>query len=304
MIKQTSLVRGVLRRALSTSTTAPKPAYRPLQCSGVAPRNGLALASPTVRLFGSSRNDYYYDSQSGKHIPVHDETHIDILVTTNNSGNNADQTGAMILSSEQLQAWASQGVSGVKLEYQEQSSALDITSLLQGLSIPEFFQFWLPHGTLAEPENMEDNHRIVQCVEYNSENKELMQSVLSDLASTRLLSAIVCRDVEDLDGMLTASEVVSTLDETKGGDYVYLAGQEGDAIVGLAEELCYLDVEGPTLKARMVIDLTRIQDDPEDAMNECMTAGINKFVVNPDRLHWVSNLVQEQGKSCNIQAES
>jgi len=281
-------------------STTSSSASRLLSSPRIAPRTSLAQALPVVRSLSSSKTEYYYDSQSGKHVPVHDETHVDILVAANRGKNEEDD---IFVSADQLLAWASQGVSGVKLDCPQQSSSSgDVTSLLQGLSVPEHFQLWLPHGVMAEPTDI--NQHVVQWVEYDSENKEQMQSVVADLASAKLWSAIICRDAESLDAMLTASGVASTLDETKGGNYVYLVGQESDAIIELAEELGYLDVEGPTLKARMVIDLTEIQDDPDEALSECMIAGINKFVVKPDRLQWVSDLVQEQGKTCDVRLES
>lgn len=286
-----NLLRGSLCRAFSSQrvTTSRLLSQRSLHD---VTRSAFGDGQRTRMRPFSSKTEYYYDSQSGKHVPVHDETHVNVLVATM-----VDQD--VVISEEQLQAWASQGVSGVKLN----PSSFDFTSLTKDLSFPEHFKLWIPHGALGDSEPVHTDHAVYE-VEYDPENKEQTQSTVADLASANRWSAIVCDEAAVSDAMLTASGVATILDETKGGDYVYLAGPESDAIVELAEELSYLDVEGPTLKARMVIDLTRIESEPEEGLEECLMMGINKFVIDPDRLQWVAELVQEQGKTCDIESGS
>ena len=134
--------------------------------------------------------------------------------------------------------------------------------------------------------------------------------VIYPLVQQKLWSAIACRAGNDADAMLTASAVASIVDATAGGgDYVYLQGDNGDAMMELAEELAYLDVEGPTLKARLVVDLTSLttgddDDSQAELVDECLMAGINKYVVEENRLQWLVDLVQAQGKTCNVDRKS
>ena len=292
-----NLVPCLLRRAMHTQRQAASTLLRRPSASPLASPVGRGILSEQLLLPArqfSSKTEYYYDSQSGKHVPVHDETHVKILMAA--SRKDADD----MISTEQLLAWASQGISGVKLD----QPSVDVASLLQGLSIPEHFQLWVPHGAIAEPSEAVNLNHVVYQVDYDPENKEETQSIVTDLTLAKLRSASVCNDAGGSEAMLTASGVASIVDATKGGDYVYLVGQESDAIVELAEELGYLDVEGPTLKARMVIDLSQIKEDADEGLEECLMMGINKFVIDPNRLQWMADLVQEQGKTCDIKTES
>ena len=104
--------------------------------------------------------------------------------------------------------------------------------------------------------------------------------------------------------MLLASGVAQLLDDTGGGHYVMVAGPGGADIVQLCEELSYLDISGPTMKSRLMVNLAHAgqDDDCEEAVQECLALGVNKFVLdnNTERLDWLGQLVQAQGKSCTF----
>merc|ERR1719291_707926 len=76
-----------------------------------------------------------------------------------------------------------------------------------------------------------------------------------------------------------ANRIAVIIDQTKGGEYVYLASTEDvsdpDYAMQLREELDYLDVEGKTMKSRLMVDYF-----DEDFVEETMSSGVNKFVTS------------------------
>lgn len=69
-----------------------------------------------------------------------------------------------------------------------------------------------------------------------------------------------------------------------------------DDVLALCEELVYLDVTGPTMKSRIIVDLTTAADTKQELMEETMSMGINKFVIQGTWLDWFQNYVVELGK--------
>ena len=66
----------------------------------------------------------------------------------------------------------------------------------------------------------------------------------------------------------------------------------GDGMVQLCEELSYLDVEGSTIKSRLIVST---MDD--DQVEECLLMGISKYFVGDEMdLNMLKNIVQDQGK--------
>jgi hypothetical protein len=92
-----------------------------------------------------------------------------------------------------------------------------------------------------------------------------------------------------------------------------------DDIVQLCEELAYLDVTGPTMKSRLIVDLTHITgcmltndgsssnysnsssggvEEAEELVEECMRMGVNKMCVDEAHVEWLMEMVKERGKTC------
>mmetsp|Transcript_3439 Transcript_3439/g.6277 ORF Transcript_3439/g.6277 Transcript_3439/m.6277 type:complete len:213 (-) Transcript_3439:2005-2643(-) len=95
--------------------------------------------------------------------------------------------------------------------------------------------------------------------------------------------------------------------------------EDDDALVALCQELAYLDVTGPTMKSRLVVDASS-----PDQVEECLLMGINKFVLSSSsrsssssiqtdhhdddmaailmqaQLDWLQTVVQDQGKKLMI----
>ena len=73
-----------------------------------------------------------------------------------------------------------------------------------------------------------------------------------------------------------ASRTATRLDR-HGDIYMQLEAPDdnADAAIRLCEELVYLDVAGPTIKSRLLLDISN----PE-VVEEAMFSGVNKFVIN------------------------
>ena len=99
----------------------------------------------------------------------------------------------------------------------------------------------------------------------------------------------------DREPISIANQVATLIDLTGGVDYVWLSGSsdlDADDVVRLCEELAYLDVAGPTIKSRLVVDSS-----DAEVVEETMFAGVNKFVIeNEDQVSIVEEVATEQGK--------
>lgn len=103
----------------------------------------------------------------------------------------------------------------------------------------------------------------------------------------------------EVDPVLTASATASLMDNTGGGDYILLSPEVfdsddscADAMVQLCEELSYLDVEGATIKSRLLVSAMT-----DDQLEECLMMGISKYIVADETgLDMLRSIVEEQGK--------
>ena len=280
----------------------------------------VLVSRPQQRSLSTTNKDnYYYDSQSGKHVPVHDESHVSLFLPVDDAVETV--TPSLMTSSVQ------EGFAGIVLHdpNHDIASATFMESLLtalqhpQNANLPKTFQVWVDAATLVKEtkddklaKQLQQQHFVYRVNVGNPDDKGSApeEMVARLLVEQQLWSAIVC-DVTTRSGgtktdpLQLASRVASVVDATggSGGDYVYLRGTDADDMVRLAEELAYLDVEGPTLKARMVIDVSQLptQQDMAEVLDECLLAGINKYVVDQSRVASVLDMIKEQGKTCNVQ---
>jgi hypothetical protein len=97
-----------------------------------------------------------------------------------------------------------------------------------------------------------------------------------------------------------ANHVASIIDELGGNgcDYIWLSVQDDfDQLLRVCEELIYLDVAGPTIKSRMVLDAWKDDEDDDEVVEEAMWAGVNKFVIHDvSQVERIEILASEQGK--------
>ncbi|CAB9496494.1 expressed unknown protein [Seminavis robusta] len=208
------------------------------------------------------------------------------------------------------------GLGGVVCLPQVQVPA-ELLSSLDAIAWPQDFTVFLPFTALHQQQQGNNNLQLINSVQsnknvailfdYGSETSDTSSgSVADDIATcveNSITTALVCRD--DGDAMIMASGVAQTLDDTGGGDYVFVVGERGkhgNDILELCEELSYLDVPGPTMKSRLVVDISNnTNEECEEAVEECLLLGVNKFAIDEDRLNWLGHFVQAQGKSCTFQ---
>ena len=262
--------------------------------------------STMTRLMDQQENEVYYDSQSGKHVPIHDESNVKLFV----------QAPAVDkdLSASQINCWERQGVAGLLINPNQMEEAFPIVQDWRKQEITgssqNAFQLWLPFDASVDTTPMSS---AIYYVDYNSnpsadndddDSKQYCQEAIEKLAANETIGSAIACHTGSTDAVLTASGIASIIDAT-GGDYVLLRGgtNAGASLVELAEELGYLDVEGPTLKARMVIDVAGMDgddDDTEDALEECLFMGINKYIIDAQRIEWMADFVRENGKTCDV----
>ena len=95
-----------------------------------------------------------------------------------------------------------------------------------------------------------------------------------------------------------ANQIANLMDESGGGDYVWVStsSQQDDGyLIQLCEELSYLDVPGPTMKSRLILDCHPGSD---DVVDQVMMMGVSKFVVHQQEQlqDCIQTLAEEQGK--------
>ena len=97
-----------------------------------------------------------------------------------------------------------------------------------------------------------------------------------------------------------ANRIATLMDESGGGgDFIFVSSQDGDDdyTLHLCEELSYLDVPGPIMKSRIMLDCP-LETTSEDVVEEVMSLGVNKFVVYEETQvqDCIQGVAQEQGK--------
>jgi hypothetical protein len=255
----------------------------------------------------------YYDSQSGMHIPIHKEQEITLIL-------NKSQEDTSISSSsfvpaqlykedassdmpEKLQSLKSQGIHGVILP--PARFPRDIRNL-QTLShiAPPNFMFFSSFATLSQQPLSSIPTSLSMLLEYSASDAGLEESmkwhVKSGMKTTISIRETIYKNGEPIS---IASQIAKLIDMTGGVDFMWLCCGGGspssnkenidaDDVIRLCEELVYLDVAGPTIKSRMVVDST----DPE-IVEETMMSGVNKFVIEDEgQVQVVEDIAKEQGK--------
>lgn len=173
-----------------------------------------------------------------------------------------------------------------------QATKIDLTSVP-----PNFQVFVPPHKGTTFGENV---HGMFEYIFAESEETKLQQQEQL-LAVASLNKSLVLANASNYgtDPIAVANGVASLIDSTGGLsiNHVCLLPEIDDAesVRTLAEELVYLDVPGPTIKSRLIVDLVT-SGDKEETLDECLQMGVNKFIVSELDFDWLESIVEENGK--------
>jgi hypothetical protein len=189
-----------------------------------------------------------------------------------------------------------------------------------------------------------NNNKIVVVLDYSKTTSHQLQQYKDQGIRTALVipdyyyySEEEEEGGDELEPFEVANQIATLMDASSGaGDYVWISmmktnmnsshsiqSQQHEAIVQLCEELSYLDVPGPIMKSRLVVDCPFLLSSQVDEKNEggagsggggheddaclelldqVMGMGVNKFVLYQEQeqqqrqLDMLQCLVNEQGK--------
>lgn len=242
----------------------------------------------TSSLHGS--HGTYYDSQSGQHVPLIDESQVTAYLRLSR-----DTHGGM---AEQIKYATTWGMAGI------------ITTMLSLEDVSEFAASWkertfalfiqLPTlSTTTHLRSIPSNMNL--CFEYTDNASHLFHGssrrtsiFISDPNYYRYRDPIsVASGVANLMDTAAASErsLISyiLLDPPMAEDPQYCQ----DEMVRLCEELSYLDVTGPTVKSRLIVSAQH-----RNSIEECLHIGVSKFIVEDiHSLEELGEAVKEAGKT-------
>jgi hypothetical protein len=260
-------------------------------------RQARRLVRTSVRTLST-----YYDSQSGMHVSVHKDNEVTAYCSWTASEWNQLE----------LETLAKRGIGGVLVRTWPSHSP-DAAETIHSWS--RAFRVFLP-WTLLPPEptvllKEEWANRNVTFV-FPNDNQQQIAATMAQCVDRSISTALQCgQDDQQGDPVMAANQVAQLLDDTGAGNFVLVAGNNNNNnnnnnTVPLCEELCYLDLVGPTMKSRLVVQVNNNDNDNDNAdadetVEECLRMGINKFVVSEDQLSWLGQLVLAEGKSCTFQ---
>jgi len=281
-------------------------------------------ATRRLRLFTTrllSSDTYYYDSQSGQHVPMYDESKVFAYLRSSIEYTAAIQGGDATIK-ELMNAHKTLGLAGSVLNFSHKdggTNGSESLSLLQKLSnINE-------HLAITRDEKQESNvfirmseaHQLTAtqqlptftlpsnfniCYEY-SDNATRVTTITGHASLRSSIGIFDPKYFLYRDPISIASGVANIIDATvsKGSSIRNILLDPplpddteccDDELVRLSEELSYLDVTGPTIKSRLIVAAHST-----DCVEECLNIEISKFIVTDKHaLHILRESVVEAGK--------
>ncbi len=251
----------------------------------------------------------YYDSQSGQHVTIHDESKITAYLRNVDRTSVTAITGAAALSSSAKEMGMAGSVISLpqQLQLQQDGGMVGFMESL-GSNSSSIFLHLLPSQfydlVVTKEKHHHCNHdtiipsNINLCFEYDNDDGEHIssnvQSVMTNFDGIQTSIGIFHpKYLLDDDPMLVAAQVVNLIDTTSefGGtisnilvapimimddndDTTTLTSYD-DELVQLCEELSYLDVPGSTIKSRLVVPTVS-----GDQLEECLQMGITKYIID------------------------
>ena len=254
----------------------------------------------------------YYDSQSGQHVPIHNENEVSVYLR---GIGDIDAT--------------KHGTSGSILtltEHWMNSNANDMPSS----STDNIYLHIKPELYLSNHHPKESFPKGYNpCFEYKVGNEDDIISTIKHMKTKRDVSIGIFNNniIINEDPISVAANIADIIDcttnenenETSIPPYISniliappsttstnnntTIDCNADNLVRLCEELSYLDVPGPTIKSRLIVSTLN----NTDVIEECLQIGINKYILDissddmndndlDDRLIRLKNIVEEEGK--------
>jgi hypothetical protein len=262
-----------------------------------------------------SSNGTYYDSQSGQHVPIHDERKVKAFRRVRNHSQSYD---------EMMNAAKALGLAGAILTLPQLHGGESAVQLLESLSVKTATEvcghellIHVPQSHQLPGAHLSIAHNINVCFEYSPSDvksdeteTETLRYNVDQAITNGLRTSIGIFDstyINDMDPIYVASNVVNLIDTAPAGDTIsyiildpFFRETRGDIVnedqlVRLCEELSYLDVPGPTIKSRLIVSFLN-----ESVLEECLDIGISKYIVCDDddgeSLDMLVRAVEGQGK--------
>jgi hypothetical protein len=257
----------------------------------------------------------YYDSQSGQHVPIHDETRISGYLLSNRKES----------FQEILDTAASCKLSGALFHARTLEDDLTELSESEIASSLETLFLHLPPSAYRNlggslPKNNDNNNsafmpkNINLCLEYTSNdgqtNLDPITHAIQQVYSTYGTSiGIFDPTTYTEDPISVAAQVANIIDMTGGCCNILLSPSlnddvsniDTDDLIALCGELSYLDVPGPTVKSRLLVRAMN-----EEQVEECLQMGVSKFLLmdEEESFDMLRRVVSSEGKEligCTLQ---
>jgi hypothetical protein len=290
---------------------------------------------------GGGNSDTYYDSQSGLHLPVHNEKEIRLFLNAAASACTGQQhsTSSFVVPHHlykdpdagdvpnQLVELYNKGIRGVLLpsiEFPRDIRNLrSLTAIMSGLKDGNLQFFTLYDGDQLWQELLQTLNSNKQSSSSNASQQQHSMMIEfgggSNTDATPTVENLVSRCVDEdvptslfisshtisnLDPISLSNSVASLLDKYPGScNTIWIDTTVGDdnddsKSLSVIEELIYLDVAGPTIKSRLIVETFN-----EDLLEDIMFAGVNKFVVrgggdlDDKDIERIQTIAADQGKS-------
>jgi hypothetical protein len=196
--------------------------------------------------------------------------------------------------SELLQKLTEKGVHGVilpPLQFPRDSRNL---KTLSAIAPPGFFLLFSGYAGPHEIQQSVKNENFSQIIDYSLDIEETLQSsVRNGLHTTLSITEDVY--ITDIEAITLANKIASLIDTVGGCDFIRLHSKKqgsAETAVAVCEELIYLDVAGPTIKSRLLVESMNA-----DVLEETMFAGVNKYIVDDEsQVEMIESVAAEQGK--------
>lgn len=280
-------------------------------------------ATRRLQLFTASRlmsSGTYYDSQSGQHVPIYDESKVFAYLRSSIEYTAAIQRGDATIV-ELMNAHKTLGLAGSVVNFTHKNGGTDGSESLSGLQIlSNINEHLAPRDETQESTvfmRMSEAYQLTAtqqlptftlpsnfniCYEY-SDNATRVTTITGHPPLRSSIGIFDPKYFLHRDPISIASSVANIIDATASNgssisniilDPPLPDDTEScdDELVRLSEELSYLDVTGPTIKSRLIVAAHNT-----DCIDECLNIGISKFIVtDKTALHILRESVVEAGK--------